>query len=128
VHDALGRRGGAGRIEKQEGIGRFCLVIRKGGRTFDLVKRNTAALEHLLRLRQADREACAAVAHERLHLGAAVGHVQRAGHRAQACDREIAEHELRRIRELQRHYIAGPDSARAQAGRRCKYALFQVLP
>ena len=116
VHDALGRSRGAGRIEKEERVFGLGLAFRMDrSRCLDLGERDAAALEHLLRLRHADREARAAVAHQRLNLGAAVRHVQRAGHRAKARDREIAEDELRGVRKLQRHHVARCDPARAQS-------------
>src|SRR5207237_265116 len=58
------------------------------------------------RLRHANCQPRAAVAHERLDLRTAVGHVQRTHQRAQARDGEVADDEFRNVRQLHRDHVA----------------------
>jgi hypothetical protein len=129
MEHAFGRCGRARSVEKQKRIGR--LHPRRGTKrrsVVDLREFDAAPFEHLLRLRQADREPRAAVAHERQHLGAAVRHVQRAHHGPQARDGEIADDEFGNVRKLHRDDVAARDAALLQSIRSAQDPVFQVLP
>jgi hypothetical protein len=100
----------------------------KAKRSVDFIETDAAAFEHFLRLRHADRQPRLAVTHERLDLGAAVGHVQRAHHAAEARDGQVADDEIRSVWKLHRDYVAARYAALLQAVRGAKDAVLQLRP
>ena len=75
-----------------------------------------------------DEELRAAMREDRLDLCAAVRHVDRAHHGAEARDGEVQEQKFGRVGKLDRHHVALLDAFGAQAFGEAQHAIVQIAP
>jgi hypothetical protein len=120
MRHALGRCGGARGIEQQECIARIGLRVCLFKRSCLLKFRNQVG--------RIEKQLRPAMAQDGVDLRAAVRHVQRAHHRAEAAGGKVGDQELRGVRELHRDHVAGADAAPPEALGRFQDALLQALP
>ena len=120
VRHGLGRRRRAGRIEKQERVARI------GRRVIG--RQRIGGLEFGERVGAGEEKLGATVREDGLDLRAAIGHVHRAHHGAQARDGEMHDQELGRIRKLQRDHVARANAELVQALRDAQHAALELAP
>jgi len=120
MRHCLRRSGGARGVEEQERIARIGrrVIGGQGRGGFQLGERVGGVEE----------QPGAAVREDRLDLGAAVGHVQRAHHRAEARDGEVDDEEFRRVRQLDGDHVARANTLLAQAICHIENAIVEPAP